>query len=76
MSFGSSVAAGSDGDGHLGQTLQRRRLALMAQLPEVSVVVSAGTAPSRNYRANTYEFRASSHFLYLVGLPLAERCWC
>ena len=72
MSFGSSVAAGSDGDGHLGQTLQRRRLALMAQLPEVAVVVSAGTAPSRNYRANTYEFRASSHFLYLVGLPLAE----
>ena len=35
-------------------------------------IVPAGRAQPRNYRANTFPFRASSHFLYLVGAPLEE----
>jgi Xaa-Pro aminopeptidase len=31
------------------------------------VLVPAGRAPGRNYPANPYPFRASSHFLYFVG---------
>lgn len=50
--------------------LAARRQKLARKLGEVSVLVSAGMAPSRNYPANTYEFRASSHFLYLVGIPI------
>jgi Xaa-Pro aminopeptidase len=34
-------------------------------------LIAAGGARARNYAANTYPFRASSHFLYLFGL--AER---
>lgn len=51
-------------------SLSERRKKLMAKLHDAPVLVSAGMAPSRNYPANTYEFRASSHFLYLAGLPL------
>ncbi|WP_287139292.1 aminopeptidase P family protein [Crocosphaera sp.] len=29
-----------------------------------------GKSPSKNFRANHYPFRASSHFLYFAGLPL------
>jgi Xaa-Pro aminopeptidase len=32
-----------------------------------SALIAAGLPLSRNYRANTYPFRAKSHFLYLVG---------
>lgn len=47
---------------------RRRRLAqLLAGIP---LVVHAGTPPARNYAANTYEYRAGSHFLYLTGLAL------
>ncbi|MEO0322812.1 MAG: aminopeptidase P family protein [Myxococcota bacterium] len=46
---------------------RRRRLA--ARLSE-RALLAAGTAPPRNYEANAYPFRASSHFLYLVGAPL------
>ena len=35
-----------------------------------SALVEAGRAISRNYAANQYPFRASSHFLYLVGAPI------
>jgi len=34
------------------------------------VLLCAGAAPPRNYRANRYPFRATSHFLYLVGRPI------
>jgi Xaa-Pro aminopeptidase len=34
------------------------------------VVVPAGLPVSRNYPANRYPYRASSHFLYLVGKPI------
>ncbi len=47
-----------------------RRHALAAALGDARVVIPAGRAPSRNFAANHYPFRASSHFLHLVGLPL------
>lgn len=47
-----------------------RRGALRAALGDAPAVFPAGAAPSRNYRATRYPFRASSHFLHLVGLPL------
>ena len=47
-----------------------RRAALSARLGAVPALITAGRARSRNYAANTFPFRASSHFLYLVGLPL------
>ncbi len=47
---------------------RRRRLAELVDQP---VLVSAGHAPARNYAGNPYPFRASSHFLYLVGEGIA-----
>jgi Xaa-Pro aminopeptidase len=52
------------------QPTRARRERLTERLAGVAALVPAGAAPSRNYAANTYPFRASSHFLYLVGLPL------
>lgn len=43
---------------------RRRRLAARVAGP---ILLHAGRAPARNYPANPYPFRASSHFLYLVG---------
>lgn len=45
-----------------------RRSKLFALIKGLPVVVHAGLAPARNYQANPYPFRASSHFLYLTGL--------
>lgn len=50
-------------------TFVSRRKALLARL-RGPALLAAGEAPSRNYRANRYPFRASSHFLYLVGRAL------
>ena len=50
--------------------LQQRRLRLAALFPK-PVVLWAGRAPARNFAANRFPFRASSHFLYFVGLPLS-----
>lgn len=52
--------------------LKMRRHKLMTALApkKTSALIFAGEAPARNYPANQYEFRASSHFLYLAGLPL------
>jgi Xaa-Pro aminopeptidase len=46
-----------------------RRRALEARLAGPALVAS-GTARPRNFRANRYPYRAESHFLYLVGIPL------
>jgi len=46
---------------------RRRKLAEQVDFP---VVLWAGGSASRNYPANTYPFRASSHFLYFAGIPL------
>jgi Xaa-Pro aminopeptidase len=48
-----------------------RRAALREALARAgfsgAAIVASGSAPSRNYPANVYPFRASSHFLYFVG---------
>lgn len=46
---------------------RRQRLATLISFP---VVLWSGQSPSRNFPANTYPFRASSHFLYFAGLNL------
>jgi Xaa-Pro aminopeptidase len=46
-----------------------RRRALAASLTAPALLF-AGVAQPRNYAANTYAFRAASHFLYLVGRPI------
>lgn len=50
--------------------LAARRDRLGERLGARPALVSAGTPRPRNYAANTYPFRATSHFLYLFGLPL------
>ena len=47
-----------------------RRQRLAARLGNRPALIAAGVPRPRNYAANLYPFRASSHFLYLVGVPL------
>lgn len=54
----------------LAETLRRRRQHLAADI-DFSAVIWAGNPSPRNFPANRYPFRASSHFLYFAGLPLA-----
>ena len=46
---------------------RRRRLAKLVDFP---VILWSGQASPRNFPANIFPFRASSHFLYFAGLPL------
>jgi len=46
-----------------------RRRALQSKLSSPALF-AAGLPSARNYRANTFGYRAASHFLYLVGTPL------
>jgi Xaa-Pro aminopeptidase len=55
----------------LAETLKGRRHRL-ADLIEFPIVLWSGQSSSRNFPANTYPFRASSHFLYFAGLPLEK----
>ncbi|RMF64374.1 MAG: aminopeptidase P family protein, partial [Cyanobacteria bacterium J069] len=55
----------------LSDRLRQRRQRL-ARLIEFPVVLWSGQSPSRNFPANTYPFRASSHFLYFAGLNLPD----
>lgn len=50
----------------------RRRRRLAERLDGAAAVIFAGAPVPRNYRGNPFPFRASSHFLYLVGLPLED----
>ena len=50
-------------------TLRKRRKKLAESL-DYPVILWSGKAVSRNFPANRYPFRASSHFLYFTGLPL------
>lgn len=50
-------------------TLGTRRQCL-AQLIDFPVILWSGSRISRNFPANSFRFRASSHFLYFAGLPL------
>ncbi len=51
--------------------LTHRRTRLADALGAQPALVFAGSPRARNYAANRYPFRAESHFLYLVGKPLA-----
>ncbi len=53
----------------LATTLHDRRQGL-AQLVDFPVILWSGQASPRNFPANPFPFRASSHFLYFAGLPL------
>ena len=52
-------------------TLEQRREKL-AQLIDIPVILWSGKHLSRNFPANQYPFRASSHLLYFAGLSLAN----
>ena len=55
----------------LGETLRHRRQQL-AKLIDFPAILWSGSNNSRNFPANTFPFRASSHFLYFAGLPLPK----
>ena len=56
---------------HLTIACQQRRERLLKKLdPSSLAVVPAGPSRGRNYVANAYPYRASSHFLYLVGVGI------
>lgn len=57
-------------DQNLVSGLKQRRDKL-AQLIEHSVTLWSGNPVQRNFAANKFPFRASSHFLYFAGLPIA-----
>jgi Xaa-Pro aminopeptidase len=50
-------------------TLKQRRQELGDRL-NAPVLLWSGSASARNFPANQYPFRASSHFLYFAGIPL------
>jgi Xaa-Pro aminopeptidase len=49
---------------------EARRARLAARLGNRPALIAAGLPRPRNYAANLYPYRASSHFLYLFGMPL------
>ncbi len=53
----------------LATTLKQRRQAL-AQLIDFPIILWSGSPSPRNFPANIFPFRASSHFLYFAGLQL------
>lgn len=53
----------------LAEALKARRERL-SQLIDFPIALWSGRSSARNFSANTYPFRASSHFLYFAGLPL------
>lgn len=56
---------------NLVEICQQRRQKL-AKLIDFPVLLWAGDRPCRNFPANQYSFRASSHFLYFAGLPIEK----
>ncbi len=54
----------------LAQAARARRARLLARLNGQPALLPAGRSRARNYPANPYPFRASSHFLYFVGQAL------
>ncbi|BAY44357.1 peptidase M24 [Scytonema sp. HK-05] len=51
------------------ETLRDRRQRL-ANLIDFPAILWSGSSSPRNFPANVFPFRASSHFLYFAGLPL------
>ncbi|ARV60827.1 Xaa-Pro aminopeptidase [Nostocales cyanobacterium HT-58-2] len=56
-------------------TLRDRRQRL-ANLIDFPAILWSGTSSPRNFPANVFPFRASSHFLYFAGLPLPNAAIC
>ena len=52
------------------ETILHERRQRLAQLVDFPVILWSGRSKSRNFPANKYPFRPSSHFLYFAGLPL------
>lgn len=52
------------------QDILRQRRQQLAQQVSFPVVLWSGQQSSRNFPANHFPFRASSHFLYFAGLPI------
>lgn len=52
--------------------LKTRRSRFAKAVGNAPVLIGAGSDRPRNYLQNPYRFRAGSHFLYLVGLPLKD----
>ena len=55
---------------HLTSAAHTRRARLTTALGPLPALLPAGEARPRNYPANTYPYRASSHFLYFTALSL------
>jgi Xaa-Pro aminopeptidase len=55
----------------LHNTLSQRRQKL-AKLIDFPAIIWSGSSNPRNFPANVYPFRASSHFLYFAGIPLVN----
>lgn len=55
----------------LAATLRHRREKL-AELINFPAILWSGAPFPRNFPANTFPFRSSSHFLYFAGLPLED----
>ncbi|WP_414519827.1 aminopeptidase P family protein [Nostoc sp. PCC 9305] len=55
----------------LAETLRHRRQQL-AKLIDFPAILWSGSNNSRNFPANSFPFRANSHFLYFAGLPLPK----
>ncbi|MBN3879698.1 MULTISPECIES: aminopeptidase P family protein [unclassified Nostoc] len=55
----------------LGETLRHRRQQL-AKLIDFPAILWSGSNNPRNFPANSFPFRANSHFLYFAGLPLPK----
>ncbi|MGH1393681.1 MAG: aminopeptidase P family protein [Trichormus sp.] len=53
----------------LAEIIRQRRQRL-ASLIDFPVILWSGNSQPRNFPANAFPFRASSHFLYFAGLPL------
>ncbi len=49
-----------------------RRRALRAAMGDAAILIPGHAEAPRNYRANTYEFRQNSHFLYFAGHALPD----
>lgn len=56
---------------YLSKTLRNRRQKL-AKLIDFPAILWSGSPSSRNFPANTFPFRPSSHFLYFSGLPITD----
>jgi Xaa-Pro aminopeptidase len=53
------------------ETLRQRRQQLAERL-DIPVILWSGRSDSRNFPANSFPFRASSHFLYFAGIPVEK----